>query len=78
VNEFSPCGNFLCLSTFEPWTNFASHRTTIWGVDVGIDDAFVAADGIGEERIDIASCHLRNIIIYAASTKRQKNGDSGN
>jgi len=36
-------------ATFSHWINFASHRTTIWGVDTGINDVFVAADGIGEE-----------------------------
>ncbi|CAO3663551.1 unnamed protein product [Umbelopsis ramanniana] len=36
-------------ATFQHWTNFASHRTTIWGVDTGINDVFVAADGIDEE-----------------------------
>jgi hypothetical protein len=36
-------------ATFQHWKNFASHRTTIWEVDTGINDVFVAADGIGEE-----------------------------
>ena len=37
-------------ASFENWINFASHRTTIWGVDPGINDIFVAADGANEDR----------------------------
>jgi hypothetical protein len=37
-------------ATFENWINFAAHRTTIWGVDPGVTDIFVAADGTNEDR----------------------------
>ncbi|KAH8552238.1 hypothetical protein BGW37DRAFT_491137, partial [Umbelopsis sp. PMI_123] len=36
-------------ASFEYWTRFASHRTTIWGVDRGVNDVFVAADGTNED-----------------------------
>jgi hypothetical protein len=36
-------------ASFEYWTRFASHRTTIWGVDTGVNDVFVAADDTNED-----------------------------
>jgi hypothetical protein len=43
-----PATEPITAASFENWLNFAPHRTTIWGVDPGVTDIFVAADPTGE------------------------------
>jgi hypothetical protein len=43
-----PGRELIMAASFENWLNFAPHRTTIWVIDPGITDVFVAADPTGE------------------------------
>ena len=45
-----PTTDFKTPASFENWIRYGAHRTTIWGVDPGLTDVFVAADGDNEDR----------------------------
>src|ERR1700676_3878792 len=53
-----PARDLQTPESFANWIEFGEHRTTIWGVDPGITDIFVAVDGLLEDphRVRQTSC----------------------
>jgi Putative transposase DNA-binding domain len=45
-----PARELQTPASFRNWIEFGDHRTTVWGVDPGVTDVFVAVDGHGEDQ----------------------------
>ena len=71
-----PARELQTPASFRNWIEFGDHRTTVWGVDPGVTDVFVAVDGHGEDQHVFAARPAKSSIIYVALTKPQsKEGD---
>jgi hypothetical protein len=62
-------------TSFKHWVTEGDHVATIWGVDPGVTDVFVAADGITEEQNRIRKCSSKeyyHLCGYNAATKERE------